>query len=121
MPCLRTGSPSPTSSILMTSAPMSARNIEQNGPERILDRSTTRMPESCIGVLCRQRHAILRRIAQFQGKRLRASARGLDVATLHVTVAADRGGQARKLHRHREVVGPKLALDHRHRPFVVTD
>jgi hypothetical protein len=27
---------------------MSARNIEQNGPERMRERSTTRMPESCM-------------------------------------------------------------------------
>src|SRR5207237_400159 len=43
---LRVSSPLPGSSILMTSAPMSARIIEQNGPARTRVRSRTRMPLS---------------------------------------------------------------------------
>src|SRR5471030_1312981 len=45
-PCWRTGSPSPGVSTLMTSAPMSASSIEQNGPARMRVRSTTRIPVS---------------------------------------------------------------------------
>src|SRR5215475_13734627 len=45
-PCRRTGSPSPGGSILITSAPMSASSMLQNGPARIRVRSTTRTPES---------------------------------------------------------------------------
>src|SRR5947207_13491519 len=43
---LRVSSPLPGSSILITSAPMSARIMEQNGPARTRVRSRTRMPES---------------------------------------------------------------------------
>ena len=43
---LRVSSPLPGSSILMTSAPMSARIIEQNGPARTRVKSRTRMPFS---------------------------------------------------------------------------
>src|SRR6516165_7534887 len=45
-PCRRTGSPSPGVSILITSAPISASSIEQNGPARMRVRSTTRSPDS---------------------------------------------------------------------------
>src|SRR5439155_14913155 len=41
---LRVSSPLPGSSILITSAPMSARIIEQNGPARTRVRSRTRTP-----------------------------------------------------------------------------
>ena len=43
---LRVSSPLPGSSTLMTSAPMSARIIEQNGPARTRVRSRTRIPAS---------------------------------------------------------------------------
>src|SRR5258706_15821039 len=43
---LRVSSPFPGSSTLMTSAPMSARIIEQNGPASTRVRSRTRMPSS---------------------------------------------------------------------------
>src|SRR5205814_6693542 len=46
---LRVSSPLPGSSILITSAPMSARIMEQNGPARTRVRSRTRMPESGLG------------------------------------------------------------------------
>src|SRR6202035_2439871 len=45
-PCARSGSPTPGVSTLITSAPISARIIVQNGPARMRVRSTTRIPES---------------------------------------------------------------------------
>src|SRR5512139_3783584 len=99
MPCLRTGSPSSTPSILMTSAPMSARNIEQKGPESILDRSTTRMPSSCMAD-----RVNLHRLAEPGEQRRLALAGGLDVAPLHVTVAADGQREPGHFRRQRDVV-----------------
>src|SRR5919108_719838 len=46
-PCPRRGSP-PGGSTLSTSAPISANRSEQNGPERMRVRSTTRTPCKCI-------------------------------------------------------------------------
>src|SRR6185369_12681947 len=107
MPWRRTGSPSPTSSILITSAPMSARNMEQKGPDRILDRSTTRMPESCISSSGgeRDRASALFELRQQGGL---ARPRGVDVAALDVAVAADRRRHVRDFDRQREIVRPQV-------------
>src|SRR3954468_18988860 len=45
-PCCRKGSPAPGGSTLITSAPISASIIVQNGPARMRVRSTTLIPDN---------------------------------------------------------------------------
>jgi hypothetical protein len=54
-PCPRSGSPTPGVSTLITSAPISASIIVQNGPARMRVRSTTRIPDSGTVIFSLQR------------------------------------------------------------------